>query len=422
MDLNGLVATAEGAPGLTSDELGELAPDLAAVRTTLGARRAEGTLPFLLPSGRRDDLRRLLETAAAVRAEVDTVVVVGTPPSSFGARLLAEALDAEGAPGVRLVVVDTVDPAAIHTLLEALDLKRTLFNVVSRSGDTAETMALFLIVRDRLLRELGALDYKERLIVTTDAQRGSLRQIINDEGFRDVVVPPGLDGRFAALSPLGLFPAAAAGIDVEELIAGAAFMEARGRAAETPLADPPVVLAGALHRLARRYGRTGVRVRPYSDRLAPVRDWMQTAWRLVGPDAQGPGVTLFLRVEEHGTAVDVPAGYQDLDDVGYLGGHSLGELRNAQQRAAEATLARHAQPSVTVTLPALNPFTVGQLLFLLQMTAVVTDSLTDTPVDPVSLDGEAQRLTCGLLGRTGFGEEAAEVEQWLARKDPRLVL
>src|SRR4029077_1023726 len=167
----------------------------------------------------------------------------------LGARALVSALGQ--APGGRQVVVaDSIDPDAFGALLERLDLKRTLFNVISKSGETAETMAQFLIVRDRLLRELGAVDYKRHLIVTTDAKDGTLRQIVNDEGFRALSIPAGVGGRFSVLTPVGLFPAAAAGIDVEELLAGAAHMDERGKAAASAGTDPALALAGALWLLA----------------------------------------------------------------------------------------------------------------------------------------------------------------------------
>src|SRR5207244_9514696 len=105
--------------------------------------------------------------------------------------------------------------------------------------------------RDRLLRELGAVDYKPHLIVTTDAKTGALRQIVNDEGFRDLPIPAGVGGRFSVFTPVGLFPAAAAGVDLEELLAGAAHMDERGKAASSAATDPALALAGALWRFAR---------------------------------------------------------------------------------------------------------------------------------------------------------------------------
>src|SRR4029077_17374074 len=136
----------------------------------------------------------------------------------LGARALVSALGQ--APGGRQVVVaDSIDPDAFGALLERLDLKRTLFNVISKSGETAETMAQFLIVRDLLLRQLGAVDYVKRLVITTDADRGAMRQVVNDEGFRALAVPAGVGGRFSVLTAVGLLPAAVAGIRVDDLLA-----------------------------------------------------------------------------------------------------------------------------------------------------------------------------------------------------------
>src|SRR5439155_12804558 len=183
--------------------------------------------------------------------DFDTLVVLGIGGSALGARALISAL-AEEALGLRVVVADSIDPESFGALLGRLDVKRTLFNVVSKSGETAETMAQFLIVRDRLLRELGAVDYKPHLILTTDAKSGALRQIVNDEGFRDLPIPAGVGGRFSVLTLVGLFPAAAAGVDVEELLAGAAHMDERSKAATSAATDPALARAGVLWLLATR--------------------------------------------------------------------------------------------------------------------------------------------------------------------------
>src|SRR5207237_6492404 len=144
----------------------------------LATRRAGGELAFAeLPYSR--DVREVVDVAAGLRADFDTLVVLGIGGSALGARALISAL-AEEAVGLRVIVADSIDPESFGALLGRLDVKRTLFNVISKSGETAETMAQFLIVRDRLLRELGAVDYKQHLIVTTDASAGAFRQIVND--------------------------------------------------------------------------------------------------------------------------------------------------------------------------------------------------------------------------------------------------
>lgn len=454
LDLNGVLAAAVGADGLEPEDLTRLEPELARVKDDLAARRTAGTLGFAELPHRRDDVRRVLEVAASVRDRFDTLVVLGIGGSALGARALDAALHGI-APGLRLVVVDTIDPQAFGALLGRVDLRRTLFNVISKSGETAETMAQFLIVRDVLLRELGAVDYKDHLVVTTDAAHGAMRQIVNDEGFRDLPIPAGVGGRFSVLTPVGLFPAAAAGIDVEELLAGAAVMDDRCRAAAGPLEDPALALAGVLWLLATRRRKSIVVLMAYSERLAATGDWFCQLWaeslgkavdlagrtvewgqtpvRALGAAdqhsqlqlyADGPRdkVVVFLRVEDHEASVDIPATYQDLESVGYLGGRSLGELLNAEQRATELALAKRGRPSATLTLPAVNGFTLGQLLYLFQVAVVATGALAG--IDPFGQPGveEGKRLTYGLMGRSGFEAGRVEVERWVERKDPRFVL
>jgi glucose-6-phosphate isomerase len=453
VDLNGLLAGAVGADGVAPEALEALAPDLDRVRRELTQHRAAGRLGFADLPYRRGDVQRVVRAAAAARDRFDTLVVLGIGGSALGAHALQQALG-EGA-GLRVLVSDSVDPSALRALLGAVDLQRTLWNVVSKSGDTAETMARFLIVRDRLMREFGAVDYKDHVIVTTEAQRGSLRQIVNDEGFQSLTVPADIDGRFSALTAVGLFPAAAAGVDVEELLAGAAMMDQRMRAAETPLADPALALAGSLWTLARARGKRIVVLMSYAERLAAVGDWFcqlwgeslgkavdrdghmvehgQTAVRARGSADQhshlqlyleGPRdkVVLFLRVEDHGEPLDIPAGYQDIEDVGCLGGNSLGALLNGSQHATELALARRGRPSATLTLPAVNPFTVGQLVYLLEMATVATGWLAG--VDPFGQPAieQTKELTFGLMGRPGFEARRAEIDAWVAGKDPRFIL
>jgi glucose-6-phosphate isomerase len=453
VDLNGLLAEAVGADGLAPEALEALAPELDRVRRELAQRRAGGQLAFADLPYRRADVQRIVQAAAAARDRFDTLVVLGIGGSALGAHALNQALGE--ARGLRLLVSDSVDPEALRALLARVDLQRTLWNVVSKSGDTAETMARFLIVRDLLMREFGAVDYKDHVIVTTETQRGSLRQIVNDEGFQSLAVPPDVDGRFSALTAVGLFPAAAAGVDVEELIAGAAMMDQRMRAAESPLADPALALAGSLWTLARLRGKRIVVLMSYAERLAAVGDWFcqlwgeslgkavdrdghvvehgQTAVRARGSADQhshlqlyldGPRdkVVLFLRVEDHGEPLEIPAAYQDIEDVGCLGGNSLGALLNGSQHATELALARRGRPSATLALPAVNPFTVGQLVSLLEMATVATGWLAG--VDPFGQPAieQTKELTFGLMGRPGFEGRRAEIDAWVAGKDPRFIL
>src|SRR5262249_23236971 len=184
------------------------------------------------------------------------------------------------------------------------------------------------------------------------------------------------------------------------LRAGAAVMAERLRAAEPRLGDPALALAGTFRLLASQRAKHIVVLMTYAERLAAAGDWFcqlwgetlgkaldrdgrivehgQTAVRARGSADQhsqlqlyleGPRdkVVLFLRVEDHGEPLDIPAAFQDLEEVGCLGGNSLGALLNGSQHATELALARRGRPSATLVLPAVNPFTLGQLIYLLEM-------------------------------------------------------
>jgi glucose-6-phosphate isomerase len=425
VDLNGLLAAVAGTDGLEPADLEALAPQLLRVREQQRSGAAPGvTLPA------RDDVRRTVTLATELRDRFTTVVVVGARGAAPGTEALAAAFPSGGP---RLVVADSIDPEDVEAWLAGLDLPRTLVNVVSPSGDPT-TMAQFLIVRDRLLRELGAVDYRGHVIVTTDADHGPLRQIVNDEGFRDLALPPGTSRPPGPLTAAGLFPAAVAGVDVEEIVAGAAGMAERGGDAESPLGDPALLLGGALWLLGvRRQKRLAVL--PGCSRLAPSVERLRALWiehtgqtmDVAGPLPLRPGelgdaVALFVGVESHATTVDVPACYQDLVEVSYLGGHSLGAVVAATQQATQIMLARHRRPTATITLPAVNASTMGQLLYLIESAPLVAAALEGRASTVPAADEEMRRLESGLLGRPGFEAERGEAEAWVARKDPRFVL
>jgi len=446
-----MMAEAIGPQGIGREEVEALAPRAAEVARTLSVRRKAGEMAFYDLPQQLDEVQAIKSAATAVRKDLDTLVVLGIGGSALGPRTLAEAL---GARSPRVVVADNIDPVSFGALLDGLDLSRTVFNVVSKSGETAETMAQFLVVREQLLRVLGAVDYKQRVVITTDAESGLLRQIINDEGFLDLALPSGIAGRFSVLTAAGLFPAAVAGVRIDEVLAGAAWMDTRTAPAE--LWRNPAHLLGALLYLAEvEHGRHVVVLMPYSDRLARFGDWFAQLWaeslgkaETVGGqpihcgqtplaargatdqhsllqlllDGPADKVVILLRVDDHGRELSIPAGYGDLDGVGYLGGRGLGSLLNMEQRATELALVQQQRPVLTISLPQLNAFTLGQLFYLFEAATVFAGGLHGiNPLDQPGVES-SKRLTYGLAGRRGFESDRAEVAAWQARKRAEYVL
>jgi glucose-6-phosphate isomerase len=254
---------------------------------------------------------------------------------------------------------------------------------------------------------------------------------------------------------MGLFPAAVAGADVDEIVAGAAAMDERSRQAPDVLGDPPLALAGMLWHLAAQRGARILVLMSYSERLAALAEWFsqlwvgslgkavdrtgrrvewgQTAIRARGSADQhshlqlyleGPRdkVVLFLRVEDHGDTLTIPAAYQDLEDVACLGGHSLGAVLNAEQTATELALARHGRASLAISVPAVTAHTVGQLVYLCELATVAVGYLADVdPFGQPAID-DCKALTHALLGRPGLEAARADIDAWVARKDARFIV
>ena len=450
LDVNGMMAEAIGQAGVGGDEVDGLAVRAAEAAHSLQAKRAAGELPFYDLPSRKDTLAAAKALAAEVRAESETLVVLGIGGSALGTKALLGAVE----PTRHVVVADNVDPWTFGKLLDGLDLTRTVFNVISKSGETAETMAQFLIVRDLLLRQLGAVDYARHIVITTDSDAGALRQIVHDEGFRALEVPAGVGGRFSVLTTVGLFPAAFAGMRIDDLLAGAAWMESRCHDAK--LWYNPAHLLGALLYLAdTQHQQNVVVMMPYSDRLQPFASWFAQLWAeslgkaetvegapahvgqtpltavgatdqhsLLQLFADGPvdKVVIMLRVEDHGRELPIPAAYADLDSLAYLGGAGLGQLLNREQHATELALVQQQRPVMTLTLPQLNPFTLGQLFYIFEVATVFAGALYH--VNPFDQPGvqASYRLTYGQMGRSGFEHEGTAVEAWVARKRSEYIL
>ena len=176
------------------------------------------------------DISELKALAKTVASEVEAVICIGIGGSDLGARAVHRALNhqfynqlsAERRGGPKLYFLgDTTDPQAIQEVLDIVDLSRTALIIISKSGNTIEQMSTFVYLQSLMPAEL----LQQRVIVVTDAVKGTLRELVSKEGYRSLTVPSNVGGRFAVLSSVGLFVLAITGIDVDALLAGAKWMD-----------------------------------------------------------------------------------------------------------------------------------------------------------------------------------------------------
>jgi glucose-6-phosphate isomerase len=445
-----------GGRGIAASRLSGMAERFREAHADTARRREARELGFFELPHATEQVEEIERFANGVGQAFENVVVLGIGGSALGTIALRTALlhpfwnemsDEAREYFPRLYVVDNPDPATFHGLLERLDLRRTLFNVVSKSGGTAETMSQFMIVHERLEAELGE-GYRRHILFTTDPEKGVLRRLAQEEGIAALSVPPNVGGRFSVLSSVGLLPAALAGIDVRALLDGAREMDERCRTDD--LLRNPAGLFATLQYLAAEEAGAPIHVMmPYSDRLRDVADWFRQMWAeslgkertrdgqevFVGPTPvkslgatdqhsqvqlymEGPfdKTITFLIERSREQDLEIPRLYGEVGELGYLGGHTLGELLRVEMEATEAALARRGRMSMTLEVDAVDARALGELFMLLQIATVYAGALYG--VDPLDQPGVelGKQLTYGIMGRAGFEEARAE---WEGREGKR---
>lgn len=445
--------------GIASADWENAGRDFARVHAGLGRRRKANQLGFLDLPGDSALHRQSTEVAKGARGRFDDVVVLGIGGSALGPIALRSALlapqwnaltNAERGGWPRLQVLDNVDPRTIAALLDRLDLKRSLFVVTSKSGGTAETMAQYLVIRGRLER-VAPGEAKQHFIFVTDPEKGALRAIARSEGIPAVDIPANVGGRFSVLTPVGVLPAALVGIDTTALLAGAADM-ARRCASDT-LRDNPAGIFAALQYLAdTTLGRHIHVLMPYSDPLRDIADWFVQLWaeslgkhRTAGDPGVGPtpygalGATdqhskvqlfmegppdktvSFIAVAEESVRVEIPALHGDVKELGYLGGHRLGELLDIERRATAGALARRGRPNLTLEVERVDAWHMGTLFMFLEIATIYGGELYG--VDPLDQPGVelGKQFTYAMLGRSD-AEGARQEWNLLPKPDTRYMI
>jgi len=453
LDFNNTISDFLGSRGISPGEIDALAPRALAIAANIETRRKSGELGFYqLPEGLAA-ANESISLAGSLREGCDDFIVLGIGGSALGGMALFQSLcppwhnllprsERSGAP--RLFFLDNIDPRTFKSILEIINPERAIFNVISKSGTTTETLSQFLIVRQLLIERLGKEAVREHLVITTGAAKSTLRTLAEGEGYRLLPIPENVGGRFSVLTQVGLFPAAMTGIDIPELLAGARHMAERCQSNQ--LWQNPAYLSGALHYLADvSKGQNIVVMMPYSDALVRVADWFRQLWAeslgkamttagKVVHSGQTPVVALgvtdqhsqlqlyqegpfdklivFLLVENHGEVMPIPSLSGHGGGLSYVGGHSLAELMKVEAEATSYALTRAGRSNMSLILPEVNPFTIGQLLFLLEVQTVFTGGLYEVnPLDQPGVESSKQYIN-GMLGRSGFAAQAREIKDW----------
>jgi len=436
--------------GITPGQLKDLAEKTSLLISQLNTERKAGETPYRdLPYNLRI-AQEVKELVKELRGRCENLVVFGIGGSALGNIALQTALnpymhniDENQRAGPRLFVFDNIDPPQLVSFLDWLGdkLDRTIFNAISKSGWTAETAAQFMIVRQLLLDKLGPDNCKKQIITTTDANKGILRRIAKNAGFKSLAVPEGIGGRFSVLSAVGLFSAAMCGIDIDSLLEGARDMDARV-SSEDFHKNPAAINAAINYHFYNRGKKISVMM-PYSYALKDFADWYRQLWAEslgkkedlngndvhIGPTPvkalgttdqhsqvqlyrEGPNDKLFtfLQVRNFDKDIKIGPAPDYAQELGFLAGKDLSELFNNEKKATEYALLESKRPCLTVLFDRVNAYTVGQFIYLFEVTTSFAGALFNiNPYDQPAVE-LGKEAAFALMGRQGYEELAQEIK------------
>ena len=442
--------------GITPEELKTLAEKTSPLISKLNDERKAGKTPYRDLPFNTQISRQVKELTAELKDRCENLVVLGIGGSALGNIALQTALnpymynlDGSQRSGPRLFVFDNIDPSQFGSFLDWVDdkLDKTIFNVISKSGRTAETASQFMIIRQLLLDKLGPAGLRSQVVATTDPKEGTLRKIAVDIGLRCLEVPEGVGGRFSVLSAVGLFSAAMCGIDIDLILEGARDMD--GRVSCEDFYKNPAAINAAINYYFYNHGKKISVMMPYSFALKDLADWYRQLWAeslgkakdlagnevYLGPTPvkalgttdqhsqvqlyrEGPNDKLFtfLAVNNFGKELKIGPAPECAGELGFLAGADLSKLFNSEKTATEYALTANNRPCITVVFDEVDAYTIGQFIYLYEITTSFAGELFgintyDQPA--VELGKEA---TFSLMGKEGYGELLPQIRS-LAEMD-----
>ena len=421
---------------ITPEEITAAEPQLAAAAKLLENRSGPGNeflgwldLPLKYD---RTEYKRIKTAAKRIRKQSEVLVVIGIGGSYLGAKAGLEFCQPTPALPVRngrkkhfdVVFAGTNLSADYHAqVLDAIGERDFSVNVISKSGTTTEPAIAFRIFKQKLEDRYGKEGASQRIYATTDKARGALKTLADQEGYETFVVPDDVGGRYSVLTAVGLLPLAAASIDIDELMRGAA--DAR-IAYKKPFAENNCYQYAALRNILRNKGKEIEILANYEPRCHYIAEWWKQLYgESEGKDGKGifPASVGFtadlhsmgqyiqdgrrmifetvLQIERPQTEMLVPKTDNDLDGLNYLVGKSLDYVN---KKAAEGTRMAHIDggvPNLSIVIPEATPYYLGQLFFFFEKACAISGYLLGVnPFDQPGVEAYKKNMF-RLLGKAG---------------------
>ncbi|MBR3415760.1 MAG: glucose-6-phosphate isomerase [Clostridia bacterium] len=387
----------------------------------------------------REEYERIKNAADKIRSSCDVFVVIGIGGSYLGARAAIEFVKS---PLYNNLKKDTPDiyfagncisPSALSDILSVCEGKDVCINVISKSGTTTEPAVTFRIFRELLENKYGEEGARERIFVTTDRKRGKLKEFSDNKGYETFVVPDDIGGRYSVLTAVGLLPIAVAGIDTDEMMAGAA--EARDEYSFFSAYDNAAVRYALLRNILYSKGYTTEILVSYEPALQMFSEWWKQLYgESEGKDNKGlyPASVVFstdlhslgqyiqqgrrflfetvISFNKSNKEVIIPDDPNNIDALNFLSGKGLSYVN---EMAMKGTLAAHNDggvPNIVIEAEDRSERTFGHLVYFFEIACAVSGYMLGVnPFDQPGVEAYKNNMYA-LLGKPGYEDKRAELE------------
>lgn len=398
-----------------------------------------------LPSSISDEHLSDIEfTAKRLQSQIDIVVVIGIGGSYLGSKAIIEALSDNFAhlkgksdyPSL-LFAGQNIGEDYLSELIELLDHKKYGIVVISKSGTTTEPAIAFRILKDHLVKKVGAEKARELIIAVTDKERGALHTLAIQKGYKTYVIPDDVGGRYSVLTPVGLVPLAIGGVDIRALVKGAADME-KSCGSTVPYAENPAAIYATARYSLYKKGKKIEILANFENRLHFLAEW----WKQLYGESEGKeGVGIFpgsidltadlhsmgqyiqegertlietvLSVKKTKYHLTVPTDAEDLDKLNFLVGKNIDYVNKMAELGTMLAHVDGGVPNIRIEIPEINAFYLGQLMYFFEKACGISGYLLGiNPFDQPGVEAYKKNMFA-LLEKPGFEEATKKIKQRL---------
>ncbi len=399
-----------------------------------------------LPSSITDEqLTDIENTANALRSKCEIVVAIGIGGSYLGTRAVVEAMNnsfdalhtTDRKNPVLLYAGHNIGEDYLYELSEVLKGRQFGIINISKSGTTTEPALAFRILKKQLEEAVGKEEAKHRIVAITDAKKGALRKLADQEGYKTFIIPDNVGGRFSVLTPVGLLPIAVAGVNIRDLVAGAVSME-KATDQAVPFAENISAIYAAVRNELYKDGKKIEILCNFHPKLHYIAEWwkqlygesegkdnkgifpaavdLTTDLHSMGQWIQDGERTIFetvISVEEPVHKVIVPTDEENLDGLNFLAGKRVDEVNKMAELGTQLAHVDGGVPNVKITIPAVTPYYIGQLFYFFEKACGISGYMLD--VNPFNQPGvEAYKKNMfALLNKPGYEKESEAIKSRL---------